>query len=141
LYIDRFYGTFAQLEVTFPTWLDHLLALGSAAGLVAVAVALVVRRRAVARSGAVLVVLAFAAIVYILALHAAAWRNILIAPGDPLLTGRYLLPLIALMGACVALVVSALPRRLAGFAGFAVVVVALLVQFAAVGAVYGRFYA
>ncbi|HZO37368.1 MAG TPA: hypothetical protein VFB41_10905 [Solirubrobacteraceae bacterium] len=141
VYIDRFYGTFAQLEVTFPAWLDHLLALGSAAGVVAVVVALVVHRGAVARRRAALAVMAAAALIYILALHAAAWRNILIAPGDPILTGRYLVPLIALFGVCVAMVVSALPRRVAGFAGAAIVSIALVVQFAAIGAVLERFYA
>lgn len=140
VYIDRFYGTFAQLEVTFPARLNHLLALGSAALAVGAVVALT-RSGAVRRRSGALSVLVVAALAYVLALHAAAWRAMLVAPGDPVLTGRYLIPLVALVGVTVAVVIRALPRSLVGVAGVALVAVALAVQLAAVGSVFGRFYA
>jgi hypothetical protein len=141
VFVDRFYGTFAQLDVFFPQWLDRTLAIGSAVGLACVVAALVARRATLRRAAGPLAVLVVAAVTYILGLHAAAWRNLLIAPGDPILTGRYLLPLIALFGVCVVMVTAALPRRAGAFVGAGIVGVGILVQFAAIGAVAARFYA
>ncbi|MEX2195744.1 MAG: DUF2142 domain-containing protein [Thermoleophilaceae bacterium] len=138
---DTFYGVFASLEVLYPESLYDVLQWLSVAGLVALAVALVRRRREIAPHGDVLVVLAATAAAVVLGLHFAAYRNLLSNPGDPIIVGRYLFPLIALFGVAVAFVVSSLPRRAAPYAAGAVVVAGVLLQLTGLGLSIGRFYA
>jgi hypothetical protein len=49
-------------------------------------------------------------------LHVSAYRD-LQQGGDPLITGRYLLPALGVFGLAIAWVVGSLPRRLAPWAG------------------------
>jgi 4-amino-4-deoxy-L-arabinose transferase-like glycosyltransferase len=136
VFVDRFFGGFAQLEVVLP---EALLSVVVVAVLVvgALAVAgLVVHRRALARRRDVAIVCGLAVVGYLLLIHAAAFRGLLIVP-DPAITGRYLLPLIPLYGAGIALAVSWLRREVG-----AVVLVALTsLQLAAFGLLFERFYA
>jgi 4-amino-4-deoxy-L-arabinose transferase-like glycosyltransferase len=140
-WVERLYGTLAQLEVTLPpetaTWLFRL----TIAGLVALVIALVVQRASVRRESAVAWVLVLAIGSLLLGLHYAAYRSMLTLPGDPIVTARYLLPLISLFGAAVALVAKALPRRAAGvFAGL-LLVVGVALQLGSIGLLVERFYA
>jgi hypothetical protein len=103
--------------------------------------ALIAKRRAVRRESASAVVLASAVIGTLLALHLIAYRAMLGFSADPVLTGRYLLPLIALFGVAVGIVVKALPRPLVGPAAGLAIGGTLAMQFVAVGLVLERFYA
>jgi hypothetical protein len=49
-------------------------------------------------------------------LHISSYRDLQVG-GDPLITGRYLLPAIAAFGLAVAWVIGSLPRRAAPWAG------------------------
>ena len=109
VFVDRFYSGFAQLEVVLP---EALLSVVGVAALVMAGLAvvgLVVHRGALARRRDVAIVCAIAAVGYLLLIHAVAFRGLLDAP-DPAITGRYLLPLIPLYGAGIALAVSWLGR-------------------------------
>jgi hypothetical protein len=143
-FIDRFYGTFAQLEVYFSPGVMTLLARLTVAAVVLALVGLAVRLRSVrSRSTAlwVLAVFVVGAVAYLLDMHVAAYRSLAAGDGDPVVTGRYLLPLITIYGLGVALAVSWLPRRLAGLAGGVVLGGLALLQLSAMGIVFERFYA
>ena len=86
----------------------------------------------------VFVVGAFA---YMLDLHVAAYRSLAAGTGDPVVTGRYLLPLITIYGLGIALAVSWLPRRVAGVAGGIVLGGLAVLQLSAMGILLERFYA
>jgi hypothetical protein len=140
VFVDRFFGGFAQLEVTLP---DALLSVLTVAALVVGALAivgLVVHRRALARRRGVAIVCALTAVGYLLVIHAVVFRGLLTTP-DPAITGRYLLPLLPLYGAGIALAVCWM-RRPVGV-GLGVVVLAGLtwLQIASFGLLFERFYA
>ena len=103
--------------------------------------ALVVHRRAVAARWDVVVVLAGAVLGLLGLLHTVAYRSLLNNGADPIIAGRYLLPLAALFGVAVALAVSLIPRRWGAVAGGAVVAALALVQVASLGVTLERFYA
>jgi hypothetical protein len=137
---DRFVGGFGMLEAGFPKGV--LRGLKTAALVVAIlAVAgLIVRRRDLRRSLDVVLVYGAAALGYFALLHAAAYRSLLEST-DPVITGRYLLPLIVLYGIAIAIAVAWLPRRWAPVAGGAAVSCVLLLQLGALGVLFARFYA
>ena len=138
---DRLYGTLAQLEVTLDADVSRWLLWATVAGLLALIAALVVRRRAVAREAPLAIVLGAAVIGLVLGLHLASYRALVTHPGDPVLTARYLLPLVPLFGAAIALVAGTLPARArAPFVG-AIFAVGAALQLMSVGLLLERFYA
>ena len=140
-YVNRFYGTFAQLETTLPNPITRVLFWATLAGLASLVVALVVRRRAVARNGDAAIVLSVAVVGLVFGLHYVAYRAMLTNPGDPIITGRYFLPLIGLFGAAVAVVATTLPRRVGlVFAGL-VLAAGVCLQWSSLGLLVERFYA
>jgi hypothetical protein len=100
-----------------------------------------VHRRALIAQWDVAVVLGAAVIGLLTLLHAVAYRALVGQPLDPIITGRYLLPLAALYGVGVALAVSLAPRRWGAAAGGAVVAALALLQLSALGITVERFYA
>jgi hypothetical protein len=135
---DRFVGGFGMLEATFAA--GALRGLKVAALVVAVlALAGLIARRRELRLDIALVVGA-AALGYLALLHAVAFRSLLTST-DPVITGRYLLPLLPFYGLAIALAVAWLPRRWAPVAGGAAVSCVLLLQLAAMGVLFERFYA
>jgi 4-amino-4-deoxy-L-arabinose transferase-like glycosyltransferase len=140
-FTERLYGTLAQLEVVLPhslgTWLLWLTVLG----LLALVVSLVVQRDALRRQAPVAIVLGSAVLGLLLGLHLAAYRAMLSFPDDPIITARYLLPLLPLFGAAIAIVARALPRIPASvFAGL-VLAGGVALQFVSLGLLWERFYA
>jgi hypothetical protein len=141
VFIDRFLGTYAQLEVTFsPTTLNFLSRAAEVAAVAAI-VGLVVCRRRVARAGWVVAVLVVGVLGYLLVLHAAAYASLLESSGDPIITGRYLLPLLCIYGVGIALALSWLPRILAALLSGATVAALAVLQLSALAIVLERFYA
>ncbi len=141
VFIDRFLGTFAQLEVTFSPSTLNFLSRAAEVAAVAAIVGLVVYRRRVARAGWVLAVLVVGTLGYLLVLHATAYASLLESSGDPIITGRYLLPLLCLYGVGIALAVSWLPRILAALLSGATVAALAVLQLSALAIVLERFYA
>lgn len=138
---DTFWGVFASLEVRYPEALYDVLRWLSLAGVAALVVALVRRRAELRGHRALLAVLATTVVALVGGLHFAAYRAMLSNPGDPIIVGRYLFPLIALLGVAVAFVVSSLPRRIAPYAATLVVALGVALQLAGLGLALGRFYA
>jgi 4-amino-4-deoxy-L-arabinose transferase-like glycosyltransferase len=140
-FVSRLFGTLAQLEVTLPPTLDDIAWWAARLGLIALVVALVLRRRALRQNAALAVVLFTAIWSLVLALHLVAYRSMLTNPGDPIVTGRYLLPLIGLFGIAIAIGGSALPRPWrGGYAGL-VLAAGVALQLISVGLLVERFYA
>jgi 4-amino-4-deoxy-L-arabinose transferase-like glycosyltransferase len=140
-WVDHLWSGYSHLEIEIPANLEKAVWLGVRVGLVMLVAALIAKRRAVRRESASAVVLASAVIGTLLALHLIAYRAMLGFSADPVLTGRYLLPLIALFGVAVGIVVKALPRPLVGPAAGLAIGGTLAMQFVAVGLVLERFYA
>src|SRR5204863_1565162 len=108
---------------------------------IALLVALVHQWRSVRRESAVAWVLGLTIFALLLGLHVAAYRAMLTTPQDPIVTARYLLPLLPLFGLALALIAKALPARAAGvFTGFAFVA-GVALQLGSIGLLVERFYA
>jgi len=140
VFVDRFYGTVAHLEVVFPPGLLTALLWASLAGLAAFAAALIARRESLQALAPAAGVLALAVIALVLGSHLGAYRAMLTAPGDPVFTGRYLLPLLPLYGIAIATVVAALPRRVGIPVAGALLGGVAVLQLVGTGLVLERFY-
>ncbi|MEP6953908.1 MAG: hypothetical protein ABI950_07610 [Solirubrobacteraceae bacterium] len=137
--VDRLWSGFAQFEVSFPPGvLDAIAWLTLVLALLAVA-RLFTRWRTVDRG--VVAVLFVAVSAYVLQMHLAGFRSVFGGSPDPILTGRYLLPLAGVGAAGLAAAVSWLPRRAAVVAGGVVLALLALVQVGASGLMLERFYA
>jgi hypothetical protein len=141
VYIYSFYGAFGSLEVGWPSWVYSWLHTAELLGAAGLLVCLWVRRRVVLRSWDVLLVMAATFVSLLFVLHFVAYRDMLGQPGDPVLVGRYVLPLVSLWALGIAAVASALPRRFG--LGLAAVVLGagVLLQLAGMGLTLTRFYA
>ncbi len=139
-FIDRLFGGYAQLEVSPPGWVLTAIAIAAAATVVSALIGAVRYWRSGSRPADVLVVFAVAVVGYLLLLHAAAFHSLLATP-DPVITGRYLLPLISLYGAGIAFAVGWMPRRVAVPLGAVALVGLTVLQLNAFALVFARFYA
>jgi 4-amino-4-deoxy-L-arabinose transferase-like glycosyltransferase len=111
VYVDTFFGGYANLEVGFAGRTSSGLHALLLAGLIVLAVMAVVHRRELWARWPV-VLLAVSTVGSLLALlHISSYRHMQVG-GDPLITGRYLLPLLPVAGLAVAWLVARLPARL-----------------------------
>ncbi len=141
VYFQSFYGQFAWLEVEYPAFAIDLLQIATI-GLLAGLYTLAVRRLdAVRRAWPVLAFLLLTALALILSLHVSSYRDMLVNSADPLFTGRYLLPLLAIIAIGVTTFVMALPRRLGAIATGLIVATGVVLQLSALGMTFVRFYA
>jgi hypothetical protein len=139
-FVETFYGVFASLEVKWSPGVYDALAVASVIGLAALCVVVFRARDALRERWDEVVLLAATPLTLVLALHFAAYRNLRVAPGDPIIVGRYLFPLLPLFGVAVALVVRALPFRFSVAAGTAVLLTGALMGLSALGMTAVRFY-
>jgi hypothetical protein len=138
VYIETFFGSFGSLDVVYPGWVVDVLQVGAAIGLALIG-AVAVARWQEFRGRIRLLVLyltTFGSLVGLL--HIASYRD-LAAGGEPLFTGRYLLPGVALYALAVAWVVRAFPRRAAALAGAALLAVFALLSIGGIGMTLARF--
>jgi len=140
VYIDSYFSAFASFSVSYRGIVLDALQVFAGIGLVALWTTMVARWHVVVarwREVAVCVVF-FVGLMSLL--HIVSYMN-LRGSIDPVLTGRYLLPAVALYGCAIAWVASALPRRLGiAFAGV-LLGGALLLAIGGVGLSLDRFYA
>ena len=141
VYVESFYGAFGWLEVRFPGWVYDVLRLLSVAGAVALVVLAIVRRGALRARGTLFAALAAIALLLVASLHYGAYGNLKLDPGDPIIVGRYLFPLLPLFGCAIAVLTDALPRRAGVVVGSAVVAGGVLLATAGLGLTVTRFYA
>jgi len=137
VFVEGFFGTFASLEVRYADWIYDVLQVAWVAGLIGVVVVLV-RTRA----GADLVAaLAAGALALLFLLHRVAYEHLQDGAGDPIIQGRYILPLAGIFALAVALLASSLRPAHARAFGATVIVAAALLQLAGLGLTFARFYA
>jgi 4-amino-4-deoxy-L-arabinose transferase-like glycosyltransferase len=140
VFVYSFFGTFGSLEVAFPAWVYDWLHTAELLGGAALLVCLWVRRRRVLRSWDVLLVMAATFVSLLFVLHFVAYRDMLGQPGDPVLVGRYVLPLISLWALGIATVAATLPRRFGLALATLVITAGALLQVAGLGMTVTRFY-
>lgn len=141
VYVEGLAGTFASLEIRFPPWVYDALQLAAGLGLALLAGIVVRRFERLRGHAAQLVVLISIAVCMLALLHVSAYRDLQGPPFDPLLTGRYLLPLLPLMGIAIAYVCVSLPRRLGAVLGTLVLTTFAVLSISGLGLTIARFYA
>jgi hypothetical protein len=135
-------GVFGSFEVFFPAWVYDTMQVAVAAIIVLAWTLGAVHWRALVARWPVVVVLAATVGAIMLFLHIVSYRALLDTSGaNPLLAGRYALPLTAFIGVTIGAVVAALPRRL-GYALATLVLVGLVaLSVGGLGLNVERFYA
>jgi 4-amino-4-deoxy-L-arabinose transferase-like glycosyltransferase len=142
VFIETFYGTFASLEVVFPQRASEVLQALSAIGLVGLGAACVVNWRRLVRAWPTVLVLLTLFVVTMALLHYTSYRALLgNGRTDPLITGRYLLPMVSLFGVAIAFTVGSLPRRVGPYVGASILSLGVLLSLAGIGLTMARFYA
>lgn len=141
VFVDRLFGGFANLEANFSRGMYTALGVIGAVVLVSALVGVVRRRADVRRRLDVVAVALLAVVGYLAVLHAVAFRTLLGGSSDSVITGRYLLPLLPLYGAAIALAVAWLPRRWGPVLAGALVGGVVMLQLGAMAVLFARFYA
>lgn len=140
IFVDRLWSYYLKFDVELPIGLLDTISTVTMVAAVIVLVTLVWRRDAVRPRLGHVAVFAVAIVSSMLILHAAAWRELLIST-NPILTGRYLTPLLPIAGLAVAAVAASLPRRIGPGAAVVVLGLEALIGLAALGATVVRFHA
>lgn len=140
MYVETFFGTFGWLEVRFPDRVYGVLHAAVLLGLVALVAALIVRRRQLHGRWHVLLGLVAICGSLILLLQLVSYLALLGGP-DPLIVGRYALPLIVPFALAVAYVATSLPRRWGALFGALVLAFGLVLQLSGLIITVERFYA
>jgi hypothetical protein len=142
IFVQQYFtGVFSSFEVYFPFWVYDtvqvivalLIVLGYTLG--------VLRFRALLGRWPQVVVLAATGLSMLALLHVASFRALINGGDNPLIVGRYLLPLTPILGAAIAALVAALPRRWGAALGAAVCAGLLALSIGGIGLSVGRFYA
>jgi hypothetical protein len=140
VFVDRLWSYYLKFDIELAPGILDAIATATMIGAVLVVATMIWRRDAVRRRLGLAVVLGVAVVAQLLVLHAGAWRELLIGT-DPILTGRYLTPLLPIAGLSVAAVAGSLPRRIGPGAATVVLGLEALVALAAFGAAVVRFHA
>jgi hypothetical protein len=139
VFIETFFGRFAGLEVVYPASIYTLIQAVCAAGLVGLVAAVVTRWDAVRARWAEITVATALTVSMIGLLHLASYRS-LAGTSDPLITGRYLLPLVTVFGLVIAFVLTSVGRRTSAVLGTLVVTGLFVLNLSGLMLTFGRFY-
>ena len=140
LFVEQFLtGAFASLEVKYPDAVYRLMQVLQGLGLV-VLIGAVARRWEVVRAHLAQVAVLAAFLLSLMALlHLAAWQDLNGPEAAHLLAGRYLLPVVAVLGATVAFVVDVLPGRVRAGLGAGILALAAALSVGGVALTVVRF--
>ncbi|WP_041731090.1 DUF2142 domain-containing protein [Conexibacter woesei] len=140
MYVETFFGAFGWLEVRFPERVYDALQVAVLLGLVALVVAAYLRRADLRPVRHVAFGLLGICVSLIALLHLVSYLALLGAP-DPLIVGRYMLPLVVPFALAIAFVASSLPRRAGAVFGALVLAVGIVLQLSGLLLSVERFYA
>jgi hypothetical protein len=140
VFVEGLGGTFGSLEITYPLWVYDALQLAAGIGLILLVLCIVRRWERVVAHGAQVLVVCALPVAMLAVLHVSAYRDLQGPPYDPLLVGRYLLPLVVPMGLAIAFVCSSLPRRLGAWLGMLVLTTFAVLCFTGLALTVSRFY-
>lgn len=142
VFINTFYAIFGSLEIMFKQWVYDTLQVLSALGLVAFYTACVTNARRLQRAWPAVTVMLMMLLTTLFFLHYVSYRALLGDAGqDPLIVGRYLLPIVSLFGVAIAFTAGALPRRAGALLGAAILSLGVLLSLGSIAITAGRFYA
>lgn len=139
MYIESFFGRFASLEVAFPAPVYTLIQALCAVGLIGLVAIVAGRWAAIRARWAEIAALAALTVSMLGLLHLASYRS-LVGTTDPLITGRYLLPLVSVFGLTVAFVIGSLQPRASAIAGTTVLGGLLALNLSGLLLTFVRFY-
>jgi 4-amino-4-deoxy-L-arabinose transferase-like glycosyltransferase len=139
VFIEGFFGRFATLEVGYPASVYTLVQAACALGLVGLVVFAVGRRDALRARWAQATVTGAIALSMIGFLHVASYRA-LVGSNDPLITGRYVLPVVVAFGLAVAFVLTSFRARVSAVLGALVLGSLLALNLAGLMLTVTRFY-
>lgn len=141
VFINTFFASFGWLEVTFHSWVYDVLEVVAFLGLLGMYTALVARWRSVSRAWAPFTVLVTLLVVQVVFLLYVSYQALLGDGGtDPLIAGRYLLPIVGLFGLAIAFTIGSLPRRVGPLVGSIVLSAEVLLSIAGIALTASRFY-
>lgn len=139
VFIETFFSTFGQLDVSPSIRFADFVQLAAFIGLVALYTTVVARWRTVVGAWPVVALLALTVGALLLLLHLVGFRE-LQTGGDPIITGRYLLCAVSIYGLAVAWVLSSLPRRAGPMVAAPILTGSALLSIAGIGLTALRFY-
>ena len=141
VYIQSFYSDLASLDIGYPRFTIDLLQVATMLLLVGLYTVAVTHLDAVKRNWPTVAFLVLSGLSMVAVLHVSSYANMLVNPGDPVLTGRYLFPLLSLLAVGITVVVAALPRRIGAFASGVLLATGIVLQLSGLGMAFVRFYA
>ncbi|HST41922.1 MAG TPA: DUF2142 domain-containing protein [Conexibacter sp.] len=139
MFVETFFGSFGWLEVRFPARVYGLLRIGVLLGLAGLLVAAWARRRMLREQLHVLLGLLAICGSLLALLHLVSYLALL-GSGDPLIVGRYALPLIVPFALAIAFVATSLPRRVGALFGVLIVTLGIVLQLSGLLITVERFY-
>jgi 4-amino-4-deoxy-L-arabinose transferase-like glycosyltransferase len=139
-FVRQFFALFGYLETEFPTDVYVWLRVLSVLGLIGFVAAAVHRRAELRRQWEIVLALGAPLVALLLWLHFVSYRHLLILADEPLLQGRYILPLLPLFGVAIAFTFQSLPRAAGLRLGATLLAAAALFHVAALGITMARFY-
>lgn len=140
-FVETFFGSYATFDINFNSLIYDRIQIAAFIGLLALYTMVVVRRRSVARRWPQVLVAVVTFVGLMAQLHVTSYASLRGGGTDVVITGRYLLPVIALYGVAVAFTVGSLPRRVATTVGGLVLGAAVVLCVSALGITFARFYA
>lgn len=142
VFIETFYGSFGWLEAKFKPRVYDALQVASALGILALCATCVVRRRVLRQSWPAVALMLTLLVVSLGFLHYVSYKSLLSTHGvEPLIVGRYLLPIISLFGLAIAFTIGSLPRRIGAPAAGVILGAGVVLQLAGIAITATRFYA
>lgn len=139
-FIQTFFASYAHFELNFNTLVYDRLQIAAFLGLMLLYTVVVLRFRHVVRRWPVVVVAVATYGGMLAQLHATSYSSLRGGGIDIVITGRYLLPAIALYGITAAFTVGSLPRRAAVPAAGVVLGAAVVLCLGALGMSFARFH-
>jgi 4-amino-4-deoxy-L-arabinose transferase-like glycosyltransferase len=140
VYIESFFGNFASFSVNYRLVYYDALQVGVALGIVGLYTTVVARWRTVIANWPVVVLSVTFFVGLMGLLHLVSYLSLRTGT-DPVITGRYLLPAVALYGVAAAWVCASLPRRIGLPLAGVLLGAAVLLAVGGVGISAERFYA
>jgi hypothetical protein len=133
-------GRFGSLEVGFAPVVYAALQLVVVLMIAGVVAGVIAYRQQLARVWDVALLLATIAVCELLLLHLVSYRSLSGNTGDPIIVGRYLLPLAAIYGVTGAFVAVTAGRRAGPLIASALIAISLALQLGGLTLTIGRFY-
>ncbi|QEC46250.1 hypothetical protein FSW04_00780 [Baekduia soli] len=142
IYVQQYFaGVFGSFEVYFPYWVYDTVQVIVGLSLLALYTLGIVRWRSVLARWPGIVIVGATTGCLILFLHVASYRALVNGSDNPLIVGRYLLPMTPVVGLAAAGVIAGLPRRAGVVLGSLLLIGMLALSLGGLGLSLERFYA